>query len=446
MSLEQAIQEWLTLPPASPGYRERQDLRLALIAKMQIDYCETINKEGDQMARGPRKTKQATQAEALIEALKFVSVASNNDTHLGAAAKHVRMSGNMAVTFDGQLAAGHPIVEELTLCPQISQLTKALSKTGKTLVVSETPAGRLSIKGEKLQAFVPCLKAEELAPVVPDANIAPVDDRIKAAFKCCGTLASESGVRVIEASLFLRGGDCTGTNGAAILQFWHGNDLPPMGMVLPKVFCAAVAAVKAPLIGFGCSWAQADYPKVNSVTFHFEGGAWLKTQCYADDWPNTEQLWQQANYAPVPEGFFEAVDTVAEFNENGFVILAPNAVQSHKNAELGAAYEVKGLQPGKSFSGKLLGQVEPWCKQIDLTTYPDRAFFVGGEAETPVRGIVMGIFENAEEEAAPQPQQQAEPSGTIGGAQMVGDDEPDNGGWSSPAGGFPIDDDVEIPF
>lgn len=408
------------------------------------------------MARGPRKAKTATQAEALIEALKFVSVATNNDTHLGAAAKHVRMSGNMAVTFDGQLAAGHPIVEELTLCPQIGQLSKALAKTGKTLVVSETPAGRLSIKGEKLQAFVPCLKAEQLAPVVPDPNIAPVDERIKAAFKCCGTLAVESGVRVIEASLFLRGGDCTGTNGAAILQFWHGNDLPPMGMVLPKVFCAAVAAVKAPLVGFGCSWAQADYPKISSVTFHFEGGAWLKTQCYADDWPNTEQLWQQANYAAVPDGFFEAVDTVAEFNEHGFVTLMSNAVQSHRNAELGASYEVKGLQPGKSFAGKLLAQVEPWCKQIDLTTYSDRAFFVGGEAETPVRGIVMGILESNEEEAAPQPRetQQAaadngyvEPSGTVGGAQMVGDD--DNGGWSSPANGgwsSPIDDDVEIPF
>lgn len=409
----------------------------------------------EKMARKPRAAKQATQAAALLEALKFVSVATDNDAHLGIAAKHVRMTDNMAVAYDGQLAAGHPIVEELTLCPQIDQLTRALAKSGKSLVVSETPSGRLSVKGEKLQAFVPCLKPEELAPVYPDPNIAPVDERIKAAFRCCGTLASEQGKRVVEASLMLRGGDCTGTNGAAILQFWHGNDLPPMGMVLPKVFCAAVAAVKAPVVGFGCSWSSPQ--KVSSVTFWFEGGAWLKTQCYADDWPPIEQLWQQANYQPVPEGLFDAIETVAEFNENGFVSFAENAVLSHKNPELGASYEVKGVQPGKGFAGKLMAQVAPWAKQIDLTTYPDRAFFVGGEPETPVRGIVMGVLERTEEvrQPPPKPEPQPEPSGTIGGAQMHGNDEPEGGGWSntgggwqSPASGFSgeIDDDVEIPF
>lgn len=404
--VDRAIREWLTTPAGAPGYVERQQARVDLMARMQIEYSE--QKEAERMARKPGTTKkQTTQAAALLTALDFVSVATSNEAHLGTAAKHVSLSGNFAVAFDGQLAAGHPIAEELTLCPQVEQLTKALKRSGKTLAIAETPSGRLSIKGEKLQAYVPCLRPEDMAQAYPDPRCAVVDDRIKAAFACCGTMASENGTWVHEASLLLRANDCTGTNGAAILQFWHGIDLPP-NMVLPKVFCAAVAAVKAKLEGFGMTWNN-NTGRPSSVTFYFEGGAWIKSQCYADEWPNTDPLWWAANYADVPEGLFDAIDTVADFHPNQHVTFVDNAVRSHRDPEHGASYDVKGLQGGKQFAGKLMGQVAPWCSRVDLTTYPDRVFFVGGEQGKPVRGIVMCIRENSHEAVEPPPQPQPEP-------------------------------------
>jgi hypothetical protein len=390
----------------SSGYRERQDAQVALQARQQIEYCEQKQRERDDMARRATTVKKATQAAALLEALKFVSVAAG-DKDLIETSGHVRLAGNFAVTFDGQLTAGHPIVEELTLCPQIDQLTKALNRSGKSLVIAETPNGRLSIKGERLQAYVACLKPEDMPPALPDPRLGVVDDRIKEAFRCCGTLANENGKRVFEASVLLRANDCTATNGAAILQFWHGIDLPP-DMILPKIFCAAVAAVKAKVEGFGASWN--DQGRVGSVTFYFEGGAWIKSLCYADEWPNTDPLWWQANFSPVPDGLFEGVDAVADFNEHEFITFAANSVQSHRDANVGAQYEVKGLQPGKQFAGKLMAQVAPWCSSIDLTTYPDRAFFLGGEAQTPVRGIVMCVTESSHEAAEPPPKQD-EPTG-----------------------------------
>lgn len=371
------------------------------------------------MAKTPRKPKQATQAAALVEALNFVSVATKNDGVIGGAAKHVRLVGKFVVAFDGVLSAGHPIAEELTVCPQIDQLSKALSRSGKTLTISETATGRLSIKGEKLQAYVPCRPAEDLPPAFADPGLAPADDRIKAAFKCCGTLASENDPRVMAASLLLRGGDCTGTNGAAILQFWHGIDLPP-AMVLPKVFCAAVAATKAVVVGFGASFNNG---KVASVTFYFEGGAWLKSVCYSDEWPSIDGLWLQPNYGPVPDGLFEGIDAVDDFHEHGHVTFANNAVQSHSSADIGAQYAVPGLQAGKKFAGKLMKQVAPFCDLIDLNTYPDRAFFMGGDPATPVRGIVMGIVENTySEPVGPEPEAAVETEA--------------QGGWSAPAQGW----------
>jgi hypothetical protein len=411
-------------------------------AKRQIEYCERIEREREAMARG-RPAKQATTAIALLEALAFVKVATTNDATLGTNAEHVRMSGNMVVAFDGQMSAGHPIAEELNLCPHIGQLTKALSRSGKTLVIAETDGGRLSIKGEKLRALVPCLSADDLPPAGPDPRLAPADDRIKAAFKCCGSLASEAAKRVIEASLLLRRYDCTGTNGAAILQLWHGIDLPP-DMVVPKIYAAAVAAVKQPIEGFGASFDENN--QVKSLTFFFQGGGWLKSLCYADKWPNIEPLWQQANLTAVPDGFFDAVETVAEFNDVGFITFADNAVWSHCDPNVGAQYDVPGLQAGKGFYGKLIAQVRPWCGQIDLTTYPDRAFFTGGEAETPVRGIIMGTVEETKVEVKP-PERKVCPQDnqacTIPDACSVACQRVASSasGW----GGTPVDDDVPMP-
>lgn len=419
----------------------------------------TYHKETPDMAKTPRKPKQTTQAAALVEALNFASIATKNDGVIGSAAKHVRLIGKQVVAYDGQMSAGHPIAEELTLCPQIDQLSKALSKTGKTLTISETATGRLSIKGEKLQAYVPCAQAHDLPQAFADQAIAPADDRIKAAFKCCGTLASEADSRLVAASLLLRGGDCTGTNGAAILQYWHGVDLPP-AMVLPKVFCAAVAAAKPHIVGFGASFNNG---KVSSVTFHFEGGAWLKSACYADEWPDIEKLWLQPNYVEVPKDLFEAIDAVDDFHEAGHVTFANNAVQSHASPDIGAQYAVPGLQAGKTFAGKLMKQVAPFASLIDLNTYDDRAFFMGGEQANPVRGIVMAIISNTySEPVEPQPEPEPEAQGdsadwSAPGYTGQGDgwSQPAaQGGWSSPATSdeYPIDDsegydlNKDIPF
>lgn len=361
--------------------------------------------------RGRGRPAKPTQAEQLLAALKFVSSGTGG---LDLWQNIVRLSGNMAITFNGQLAAGHPIVEELTLCPQLDKLEAALKKCGKSLVISETPGGQLSVKGDKLRAVVPCLRAEDLPPVEPDPPVAIISDVIKEAFKACGSLASEAGERVVEAAIVLEANCCTGSNGAAVLQYWHGIDLPPH-MVLPKVFVAAVLKQDKALTGFGFSWRDGD---VGSVTFHFDGGSWIKTQCYQDRWP-IEQCNAVLNVPthPVdtPAGLFDAADAVADFSEDEWVTLAENAVMSHTDTAVGAQYEVQGLQGGKRFKAKYLKLIAPYVAKVDLTTYGDRAFFFGGP-EGQVRGAIIGLSTLITIR---------EPTGTIGGAQINGNDDAD---------------------
>lgn len=336
--------------------------------------------------RGP--TKAASQAAQLQNALDFVECAVSDIMPYG---EYASLANNMAVVFSGQLSAGYPIVEELTLRPHLGKLKAALARCGKTLVITETENQNLSIKGDKLRALVPC-HLELMPPNTPDLPMLEGDfDALKEAFKVCGTLATEAGDKIHLASLLLEPNTCTSTNGAAMLQYWHGVNTPP-GTVVSKLFAAAIAKQTKKITGLGATWnAEAGF--ASSLTVWFEGGAWIKTQCYNDRWPEIESiLANQGEKTDTPIELFEAIEAVTPFAEGKThkrIYFMQDFVQSHVDANVGAQYNVQGLPGGKCFDGKLIGQVAPWVKRIDLTSLEDRAHFVGGEPNNPVRGVIM---------------------------------------------------------
>jgi len=371
-----------------------------------------------------RPAKVNSQAEQLSKALNFVASATEGNDPQNFKA-YVRLEGNMAIASTGQITAGHPIAEELKLCPHLERLKLSLLKCGKTLVLTETPTGQLSVKGDKLRAVVPCVPAHDMPVFLPDQPVAVVDDRLKEAFKGCGILASEAGERVVEASLLLEANTCTGTNGYAMLQFWHGIDLPPH-MVLPKAFTAAIAKAEGTLTGFGFSWDNT-LNKPGSITLWFEGGSWLKTQCYSDRWPDVARILDIQSFpADVPAGLFDAVEAVEKFSDDKVpsVFFAENKVMSHPSPEIGAQWEVPGLPAGKRFNSKMFRQAGPFVNSIDLTTYADKAVFFGGSDTAPVRGVIMGMTGGV---VAAEP-----PQGT--GAENYAHGGGDSG-WSAPEGG-----------
>ncbi len=341
--------------------------------------------------RKPAAPAKSSQAAALEAALAFVLPVSSDIADFS---QFVNLSGNMAIMYNGQIAAGHPIVEELTVSPQIDKIMAALKRCGKSLALTETEAGQLSIKGENLRVLVPCLPTEQLGQISPDAPLVAGDfNKLKEAFKICGLLASEKGERVIEASLLLGPNTCTGTNGFALLQYWHGiAELPPE-LVLPKIFCAAVASCAKDITGLGGTW-NAEAGLMSSFTVWFDGGAWIKTQCYNDRWPSLAHILDIASAPqPISPELANAVAVLEPFidPELNFVLFKDGFVQTNDSSEVGAQYAVPGLIGGKNFNAKVLKTVAPYVGRIDLTTYPDKAMFFGGEPANPIRGAFMGI-------------------------------------------------------
>lgn len=333
-------------------------------------------------------SNKSTQAAQLQEALAFVECAVNDTMPYG---DFVSLVGNMAVVHSGQMSAGHPIVEELTLTPHLGKLKAALARCGKTLVITETENGQLSIKGDKLRAVVPC-HAEPIPENSADIQALEGDfGALKEAFKVCGTLASEQGERLVEASLLVSPNTCTGTNGSAMLQYWHGLNVPP-GTVISKLFAASVAKQSKRITGLGAQW-DSELGFARSLTVWFEGGAWIKTQCFNDRWPEIDKLLEGGpNKVDVPPTLFDAIEAVLPFCEGKTtksILFKNDFVQTHNDANVGAQFEVPGLLGGKCFDGKLMSQIAPWVKRIDLTSDATRAFFVSDSA--PVRGVIMAM-------------------------------------------------------
>jgi len=343
----------------------------------------STNKPKEGEAAPAAKTSKVVNA--LSEALAFISVAATKK--LQPYNEFCEFTNGFVVMSDGQISAGYPVEEQLNSIPNFNLLQKAIKGCGKSISITELDEGRLSIVGEKLRVIVPCLPHDDFPEINKDAPIAVIDDRLKHAFVTCGAVADENGERLVECSLLLEANQCTATDGLVLIQYWHGIDLPP-NLVIPKIFAKAVTKVKQPITAFG--WTPE-----HSITFYFEGGAWIKTLLYQDKWPDISAI---INVQSIPQnvlpGFFEGCLTVGEFNDDARVYISEEKVSSHRSLDIGAQYEVKSLtkECSKVFSYESIKIIAPHVKTIDLVSYADRAFFFGDN----LRGVIISYAAGVE--------------------------------------------------
>lgn len=349
------------------------------------------------MARKPRKKaadKAADQVSTLLNPVRFIALAQ---TETGAPYQtHCRLDGGWITATNGILSAGHPIPDQITACPHTHKLLVSLSRAKEQVALSVLENNRLYLNAGHFRAHLPSLAPDELTLASPDPNVAAINDRVKDALAIVGKLLSDTAQTVIECGALLQAGSCVGTNRKTMLEAWHGFDLPP-DCIVPKTFIAALAKVPFAISGFG-------YTPNSSVTFWYENGAWLKTQLYQEQYPDYKSILDiPSNPWGVPEGFFAAVAAVAEFSDDGSVILDGDCVRSHSPAVAdGAVYQVAGLPKGRRYEAAQLLLAEPHAGTIDLEAANIRGepvctfFSPQGDDVIPCRGIIMGLRINGE--------------------------------------------------
>jgi len=336
------------------------------------------------MAKKPRAKSNSDNSIQLLKALKFCSAVTDKEGAIYET--HIGIRNNWAIAFNGIVAAGSPIVEDLICHPHNDLMIEALSNCDDTFTLTQLDNGRLSVKCGKYKAIVPCLDPALMQTVIPNPIITSVDDKFKTAIEAVGVLADEDENNVLTASILMNGQSVIATNRKVVLEYFHGNDLPP-NIALPKQFVKAITKCKIPLQSFGFN--------NNSATFYFDDGSWIKTQLYADNWP-VEQMMKilntEANLWNIDPNFFEALAAVLPFSEDGNVYFDTNSIRSHPNSQdAGATYECTGLPKGVIYPAKQLMLIKPFVKKIDWKAQGahNNSYMLKFEGDV-CRGVISG--------------------------------------------------------
>lgn len=318
--------------------------------------------------------KNKSSAPRLVAALEFVSLAQRDK---GAPYQtHVLLKDNMAVAYDGVLAAGHLIDEDINACPHTLTLAAALKKCKGALSVTQINNGKLSVRSGRFRAQINCSSDAVITATAPDPACGVIDNKLRDGLLAVSPLIVEASQRVVTASALLRSGSVLGTNGHMIFEYWHGIDLPD-NLIIPKLFINALAKIKKNLVSFGFS--------ETSLTVYFDDKSWLKTQLYNDVWADCDSILNKRfQPKPIPSGFFEGLDTVEPFVEDGRVFLRPGGIQTSQDDTVGASFEIPELNTDVVFNAKQLKLLDIGIKLIDFDGVDGISYFVGDN----MRGVI----------------------------------------------------------
>jgi len=322
-----------------------------------------------------KKQKLPNPAEGLLKALKFVSVCQKK---VGEQQTQFCIIANKWIAASNEvLTVATPILEDLECNAHTYQLIDALSKVQGDLSVVSLSESCLSVKSGDFTGLVSCLPDGIITVDAPDATCALVSDSLKHALMVTATLTTENAPSEYLAGVLLQANSAVGTDSAAMIEYWHGIDLP--SMLIPRASALAVAKCDKPLVGFGYSGTTA--------TFWFEDGSFIKTRLFENKYPNYKIALdvEGINAWPLPEGLFQAVKLLEPFCSTGNVYFNEGFIYSDELESQASTYKLEGVPNDTAFNIKRFLNVLPHATSAHFYKEMQRFFFFG----TNLRGVLM---------------------------------------------------------
>lgn len=316
----------------------------------------------------------------MIDALKFVQ---------GAVAKkdfapeltHFSIKDGIILGYNGQLSLCSPIDLDWDINPKAIPFAKAIETCKDTVVMSKTESGRLSIKSGNFKAFVDCLEEDIFPHLKPEGEMTTLEEDFVPALANLLDFIGQDASRPWATGLLFDGKSIYATNNVVIAE-QKLNYSFPLRVNIPFFTIKELMRVKMT--------PQSVQTTETSITFHFEGGRWLRSQLYSTSWPESMYsiINAESTQKEVPEGFFEALEDLKPFLEaDNRVYFKDGAVSTHVEDGVGATIEVAGIQAGPCFQHKPLSHLAGKIKTIDFSMYPKPCIFKGDN----FNGAIVGM-------------------------------------------------------
>jgi len=295
---------------------------------------------------------------------------------------HFSIEDGRVIGFNGDMALSAPIGVDIRAKPHAQTFIKAVNACEGETAISLTKAGKLSIKSGKFRALVPCLAPDHPSRfIIPEGAIVSLGKNF---LDCIRTLAPFQGVdisRPWSTGILLRSGSALATNNICLVEYWHGNELPfPINIPRPAI---------AELLRINEHPTKVQVAR-NSISFHFDGGRWLRTQLLAIDWPDMvdKVLAAEGNPKEIPTDFFSAVEKLKPFTDDSArVFFTKTGIATSYEPEEATSVEVSGLPDGACFNHAMLSLLSGAAERVDFSSYPRPCKFEGKQ----LRGVIIGL-------------------------------------------------------
>ena len=314
----------------------------------------------------------------MLDAIRFTQGAVAKKDFV-AALTHFKIQGGRITGTNGSLTLSSPIDVDIDVMPKAVDFIKAVQTCKDTITLHMTPAAKLAVKSGAFKANIDCV-TEGFPDSVPEGVlITPRGDLLVSLRKIFPFIAEDAS-RQWARGILLRGQSAFATNNVVLAEVWLGHEVP-CEVNIPKTAVAEFLRI-------GEEPTQLQVSD-NSLTFHYAGGRWLKTQLYSTEWPDLSKVLDlPANPTPPPAGLWEALDSIKPFvNKTGAAYLLDGRVQTERVDEVGASAEVVGMSCDAVYHIDQLLRLRDLVTHIDLTTYPAPSIFYG----EGVRGAIIGM-------------------------------------------------------
>lgn len=317
----------------------------------------------------------------MIEALRFVR---------GAIAKkdfvpeltHYKISHGMVRGYNGEMALCSPIPLEFDITPKALDFIRAIESCTEAAKLHVTKNGRLAIESGNFKAYVECLDGKTYPEVYPTGEQLKVDFDLVSVLKTLYPFIAEDASRPWARGILLAKQSAYATNNIILLEHWLPSAVP-VPINIPK---SAVQEIIR--IGENPTSLQLDD---KSVSFHYEGGRWLRSQLYELGWPNPNNILAlptDCEPVEVPIEFWENLERLVPFvGDLKAVMFDGKYMRTTLEDNDGAMLEVPGCPETGAYNAKILQLLAPVVTHVDWTVYPRPVPFFGHN----IRGAIAGI-------------------------------------------------------
>lgn len=320
----------------------------------------------------------------MLSELKFVMGAVAKKEFIPSLTHFVIENGHVR-GYNGTLALSSPIPFDIACKPKAANMVKAIANCSDTIALSITAAGRLKISSGSFKVFVDCVTGDtpHLEPEGKPISI-PGEALVKA-LTAVEPFIGDDASRPWACGALLSGKSVYATCNVALVEYWLGQDVPPM--CIPRAAVAEIVRIKE-------TPTHAQYTD-SSLTLHYENGRWIRTQLLdVAGWPNLEKILnQESNQIPLDKKLFDGLDVLRNHvDKMGRVFFVDGNLETHLEPDEGATFEMHNWPFEGCYNIEILRLLSGVADTIDFSTYPRPCMFQGGG----LRGALVGMRINAE--------------------------------------------------